>query len=81
MKKADILFNDCILFWKRMGIEKEYNLRCMATLDIVFAKCDGWEKYNDATLLEDGRRLNSILRGSEYDENRGRDNWLIGKGF
>lgn len=81
MKKADILFIDCINFWKRMGIKKEYNLKCMATLDIVFAKCDGWEKYNDDTLLEDGRRLNSILRGSEYDENRGRDNWLIGKGF
>lgn len=81
MRKADLLFNDCIDFWERMGIEKEYNLKCMATLDIVSAKCDGWEKYNEGTLLQDGQKLNVILRGEEYNENRGRNNWLKGKGF
>lgn len=62
MRKADLLFNDCINFWKRMGIENEHNLRCMATLDVVFTKCDGWEKYNNPALLKEGHSLNNTLR-------------------
>lgn len=81
MKKADVLFNDCLNFWKRMGIEKDYNLKCMAALDVVFTKCDGWEKYNNPGMLEDGRKLNNVLKEKKYDENRGRENWLKGKGF
>ncbi len=76
------LYEDCISFWQRMGIKKEDNLIALSSLDVLNAFQDKTNvSYKIPYYIERGKKLIKELSLSKYDNNRGRENWLLNFNF
>lgn len=82
MSKQLKLYEDCILFWQRMGIKREDNLIALASLDVYNAYQEqSNECYKEPFYIEKGKELVKELRDTKYDKNRGRIGWLNNYNF
>lgn len=80
--KQSVLYEECIAFWQRMGVEKEDNLIALACLDVLNAFQDEtlWS-YKMPYYIKRGRALVEEMKKPKYNENRGRNGFLKGGGF
>lgn len=82
MSKQLKLYEDCILFWQRMGIKQEDNLIALACLDVYNAyKEESKDCYKEPFYIEKGRLLALELSKHQYDINRGHVGWLNNYNF
>jgi hypothetical protein len=82
MNQQQELFNDCLRFWQRLGVEKEENLNALASYDMVFAYKDKVDqRYNNPELIEKAKQIHKTLSDSKYNNNRGGTGWLKGLGY
>lgn len=77
--KQSKLYKECISFWQRMGIKKEDNLIALSSLDAFQDKTNA--SYKIPYYIERGKKLIKELSLSKYDNNRGRENWLLNFNF
>lgn len=76
------LYEGCVAFWQRMGVEKEDNLIALACLDVLNAYQDNTlPSYKIPYYIERGRLLVEEINNPKYDYNRGREGFLKGGGF
>lgn len=76
------LYEECVAFWQRMGVEKEDNLIALACLDVLNAFQDNTlPSYKIPYYIERGRALVEEINNPKYNENRGREGFLKDGGF
>lgn len=80
--KQSVLYEECVAFWQRMGVEKEDNLIALACMDVLSAFQDKTRpSYKIPYYIERGRVLVEEMKNPKYNVNRGRNGFLKGGGF
>lgn len=80
--KQSVLYEGCVAFWQRMGVEKEDNLIALACMDVLNAFQDKTQpSYKIPYYIERGKALVEEMKKPKYNENRGRNGFLKGGGF